>query len=50
MRQQYPDLVIGAISLSGDMDPVLDFPKYIQDICEDLRVSISFWDMYKAIF
>ncbi len=29
MRQQYPDLVTGAISSSGGMEPQLDFPGYI---------------------
>ena len=38
MRQQYPDLVTGAISSSADMDPVDGFPDYVQDISEDLKV------------
>lgn len=38
MRQSYPDLVIGAISSSGGMEPVLDYGDYIGTVSNDLKV------------
>jgi hypothetical protein len=38
MRQQYPDLVTGAISSSGGMEQLLDFPGYIQTVSNNLKV------------
>jgi hypothetical protein len=38
MRQQYPDLVVGAISSSGGMDTMLEFQDFIRTVGNDLKV------------
>jgi hypothetical protein len=40
MRQQYPDLILGAISSSGGMDTMLEFQDFIRTVGNDLRVRV----------
>ncbi len=50
MRQQYPDIILGAISSSGGMDTMLEFQDFIRTVGNDLRVRDIFKKFLHSLF